>query len=270
MTRSARAAEPPAPRPRRRIVDLLIPLVVVAAVAKIAVALVLVAAHAPFLSARAIPSVILVAHVGVFGGAAAFLAAAGRHDRRAVYLGMFFLLVAVSFSNGLVARLEGLPGGADQVYRALLSLHPDAFLPLFLWLFVQHFPRLHRIERGRRVESAVIAASFAAGVLLFTASAARDAVLSPLAWDIRGSWFDAILFGLAIPALPFGLWKARRADARERRRYSVFVSGLALGFLPIAAQVLVEATSPASAQKRAQERRALPRQQRNNLATMKA
>ena len=120
MTRSAPAAEPPAPRPRRRIVDLLIPLVVVVAVGKIAAALILVATHTPFLSARAIPAAVLVAHVGVFGGAAAFLAGAGRHDRRAVHLGLFFLLVAVSFSNGLVARLEGLSGGAAQVYQALL------------------------------------------------------------------------------------------------------------------------------------------------------
>ena len=64
-----------------------------------------------------------------------------------------------------------------------------------------------------------------------------------MAWGERGTWFDAVLFGLAIPALPFGLWKAGRADVRERRRYSLFVTGLAVGFLPIAAQVFAEATS---------------------------
>ena len=88
----------------------------------------------------------------------------------------------------------------------------------------------------------VIGVALVAGVLLFVASVSRGAVLAPLAFSLRGSWFDAVMFGLAFPALPFGLWKARHADVRERRRYSVFVAGLALGFLPMAAQVLAEAT----------------------------
>ena len=37
--------------------------------------------------------------------------------------------------------------------------------------------------------------------------------LSLMAWGTQGGWFDAALFGLALPALPFGLWRARRADA---------------------------------------------------------
>jgi hypothetical protein len=209
-------------------------------------ALVLVATHVTYVRPAAIPAVVLLAHVAVFGGAAAFLAA-GRYDRRAVHLGVFFLLVAVSFSNGLTARLDGLPGVAALVQQALMATHPDAFLPLFLWLFVQQFPRLHRFDRGRRVERAFVGASLAAGVLLFVASASRGAIGPQVAWGIEGSWFDAILFGLAIPALPFGLWKATRADARERRRYRLFVTGLAVGFLPIAAQVFAEATSPAYA-----------------------
>ncbi len=92
-----------------------------------------------------------------------------------------------------------------------------------------------------------IGVALVAGVLLFVASASPGTVLAPLAWTIRGSWFDAVMFGLALPALPFGLWKATHADVRERRRYSVFVAGLAVGFLPIAAQVLAEATAPAYA-----------------------
>jgi len=245
MTRSALAAEPPTPRPRRSGLHLLTPLVVAAAAAKIAVAGALVAGHTGFLGARAIPAVVLVAHVAVFGGAAAFLATAGRRDRRAVHLGVFFLLVAVSFANGLIARLEGLPDGAAAVQRALLALHPDAWLPLYLWLFVQQFPRLHRIDRGQHVERALVVVASAAGVLLFVASASAGALLPAVAWGRDATWFDAILFGLALPALPFGLWKAARADARERRRYRLFVVGLAVGFLPMAVQVFAEAASPA-------------------------
>jgi hypothetical protein len=247
MTRSAPPAEPPAASHRRRGLDILTLAVVATAVVKIVAALGLLATHLEFLRPAVIPAAVLLAHVAVFGGVAAFLATAGRHDRRAVHLGVFFVLVAVSFSNGLIARLANLPPGAAQLQQALLAAHPDAFLPLFLWLFVEQFPRLHRFDRGRRVERSLVGAAVGAGVLLFVASASRGAVLAPMAWGVPGSWFDAILFGLAIPALPFGRWKAGRADARERRRYSLFVTGLAVGFLPMAAQVFAEATSPSYA-----------------------
>jgi hypothetical protein len=246
MRRSASLAEQATPRRHWGSLDVLTVAVVATAVAKIAGALVLVALHLSYLKSAAIPAVVLCAHVATFGGAAGFLASAGRRDRRAVHLGVFFLLVAVSFSNGLTARAQGLPDGAAQLQEALLATHPDAFLPLYLWLFVQQFPRLHR-DRGRRFERAFVGAASVAGVLLFVASASRGAVLPPLAWGVDGSWFDAVLFGLAIPALPFGLWKAGRADRRERRRYGLFVTGLGVGFLPIAAQVFAEATSPAYA-----------------------
>ena len=198
--------------------------------------------HLGSLTPRAIHPIVLVANVIVFGGAAAVLAWTGRHDRRAVHLGVFFLLVAVSFANGLTTRLAPLAESADQLRLGLLALHPDAFLPWYLWRFVRQFPRLPRGERGPRVERLMITASLAAGVLLFVASLWSDGPLSMFAWGERGTWFDAVMFGLAIPALPFGLWKARRADVREQRRYTLFVTGLAVGFLPMAAQVFAEAT----------------------------
>jgi hypothetical protein len=245
MTRSAAAAEPSPPRLPRLGPQLLTPFIVAVAVGKIAIAVALVASRAEFLGARAIPGVVLFAHVAVFGGAAAFLATAGRRDRRAVHLAVFFLLVAVSFANGLVARLERLPAGADALQRALLATHPDGWLPLYLWLFVQQFPRLHRIDRGRRVERAFVGVATIAGALLFVASATAGTILPAVAWGRDASWFDAVLFGLALPALPFGLWKAARADVRERRRYQLFVVGLAAGFLPMAVQVFAEAAFPA-------------------------
>ena len=98
----------------------------------------------------------------------------------------------------------------------------------------------------------MVGAGIAAGAACFLATALwrapdgpRFAVLSAIAWGAPGTWFDAVLFGLAFPALPFGLWKARRAEVRERRRYRLFVAGLAIGFLPMAAQVLAEAMVPA-------------------------
>ncbi|MDH4063552.1 MAG: serine/threonine protein kinase [Acidobacteriota bacterium] len=254
MSRSAPLAEP-TDTPRWWLgLDAGTGLIAATAVAKILGCLVLAAAYQSYLASGLSASIVLLTHVGVFGGAAAFLAAAGARDRRAIHLGAFFLLVAVSFANGIVARLEDLPGSTERVRQALLALHPDAFLPLFLWLFVREFPALRRFDRGQGVQRAFVAAALSTGVVCALASAlagtGRGAMLpgvSTFAWDSPGSWFDVILFGLAIPALLFGLWKARKADLRERRRYSLFMTGLAVGFLPISAQVLAEATSPAYA-----------------------
>ncbi|MGD9902849.1 MAG: serine/threonine-protein kinase [Vicinamibacterales bacterium] len=246
MTRSAVVAEPfPPALPPPPALQWLTRVVVAIAVAKIGVALAVIATHTGYAGTRAIPGLVLLAHVAVFGGAAAFLATAGRHDRRAVHLGVFFLLVAVSFANGLLARLEGLPAGAGALQAGLLATHPDAWLPLYLWLFVEQFPRLHRIDRGQRLERGFVAVAAAAGGLLFLASASAGAWLPAVAWGQDATWFDAVIFGLALPALPFGLWKAARADVRERRRYRLFVVGLAAGFLPMALQVFAEAALPA-------------------------
>jgi hypothetical protein len=168
-----------------------------------------------------------------------------------VDLGGFFVVVAAAFANGLVFRLIGLPSMSHHLQQALLALHPEAFLPLFLWLFVTQFPHLRRFDRGQNAARIFVLAAMTVGVACFVASAlagtARGsmfAAISGIAWGREETWFWTLLFGLAIPALPFGLWKARRADSGERRRFSVFVAGLLIGFLPLATEVLAEAMSP--------------------------
>lgn len=251
MDRPEAPAEPAARLRGRRDRDPLLAFAVVVSVFKIAAGLALVAAYRSVLQPGEFSPIVSLAHVAVFAGAALFLAAAGARDRRALDLGAFFLLVAVSFANGLLFRLAGLEGLPREIQEGLLAVHPGAFLPLFLWRFVARFPRLYRFDRGQAVERGFVAAATVLGVLCFLASvlgdAVRDSPLSPLSalgWGRPGRWFDAIQFGLAIPALPFGLWKARRADVGERRRYSIFMAGLLVGFFPIAAQVLAEAIFP--------------------------
>ena len=227
-------------------------LILAISAAKIVGFLGLVVSHWSSLAAGPFPAVVSLTHIGVFGGAAFFLTAAGRRDLRAVHLGVFFVLVAVSFANGLVVRLEGLEGGARGLSLALLAIHPEAFLPLFLWRFVRQFPRLNRFDRGQGVERTFVGTALWTGWMSFLASALFGIgagsllpAVSALAWGAPGFWFEKLMFGLAIPALPFGLWKARRADVRESRRYSLFMTGLAAGFLPLAAEVLAELLSPA-------------------------
>jgi hypothetical protein len=249
--RSSAWAEPAADTRSWRGLDALIAFLVLTSAAKILGCLVLAIVYSPFLRAGPVPNFVYIIHITIFGGAAVFLTTAGSRDSRAVDLGRFFLLVASSFASGLAVRFTGLPSVSHQIQQALLALHPEAFLPLFLWLFVTQFPRLRRFDRGERAERIFVLAATVAGVACFVASSLSEiargsmfSAVSAFAWGLQETWFWAILFGLAIPALPFGLWKARRADVRERRRFSVFLAGLLIGFLPIAAEVLAEAMSP--------------------------
>ena len=226
--------------------------VVFAAAGKTLVVLLMLIVWREFLSPGTFPGIVPLAHMAVFAGAALFLAVVGGRDRRALDLGSFFLLVAAAFAHGMLYRLEGLEASARLVQQAMLALHPEAFLPVFLWRFVSRFPRLHRFDRGQAFERTFLGVSVVLGAVCFVASASRDllegsqvAFISVMAWGTKGGWFDATLFGLALPALPFGLWKARRADPTERRRYSLFIAGLLVGFVPLSLQVLAEAVSPA-------------------------
>ena len=94
----------------------------------------------------------------MFGGAAALLAV-GRPPRSARRAPRTVLPAG----RGVVRQRVGrAPGAALRRCRpghqALLALHPDAFLPLFLWLFVQQFPaaapRRSRPSRRERWSSA--------------------------------------------------------------------------------------------------------------------
>ncbi|MBK5257212.1 MAG: serine/threonine protein kinase [Vicinamibacteria bacterium] len=251
MDRPGARAEPAATPEWWRGRGALLDVIVALALIKVFACMAMVVIYRSLLAPGTFPALVPAAHVAVFAGAALFLATVGSRDRRALHLGAFFLLVAVSFANGLVHRLTGLEPTPQRVQEALLALHPDAFLPLFLWLFVAQFPRLHRFDRGQGVERIFLGAAVVLGTACFFASgvrpwagAAASGLVSALGWARSGSGFDVVLFGLSFPALPFGLWKAGRADVRERRRYRIFVAGLLLGFLPLAVQVLAESLSP--------------------------
>jgi hypothetical protein len=231
--------------------DWLMVFVAAASVFKILTSLTLAGVFRESLRDGTFPAVVPIAHILVFSGAALFLATAGSRDRRALHLGSFFLLIAVAFSNGMLVRVAGLEAWPQRIQAAMLALHPNAFLPLFLWRFVAQFPRLRRFDRGESVERAFISASVALGAICFFASALIGVVrdtplefLAAMAWGGESTGFDTVMFGLAIPALPFGLWKAKRAEAVERRRYRLFLTGILGGFLPLALQVLAEALFP--------------------------
>jgi hypothetical protein len=192
--------------------------------------------------------VVRFVHVLVFASVAAWLVSAAQRDRRPFYLGGAFMLSAASSSDQL---FQGLVGGGWPV-ATLSHLHPDAFLALFLWLFFREFPRSSSDPTSRRITRVAIALSFAVGLVLLVMLAAplvlRGAAPSTIASDpqltlYRAAWAALVL--LALPTLPFALWQTRSASIEERRRFRLFLLGLALGCGPLLLSLLLKAISPA-------------------------
>src|SRR5215813_1190509 len=107
------------------------------AVLKVAAAFTAVIAGVPGNNAQVTPisDVVYLLHIVVFGTVGTLLIYASGSDRRAAYLGVAFCLIAASFSDPLGRRLPDFwAGGLDSFFKVLTNLHPDAFLPYFLWL----------------------------------------------------------------------------------------------------------------------------------------
>jgi Protein kinase domain len=196
--------------------------------------------------ARTFPPGIFVAVILTFSAVGAFLLSGKRRDRRAVYLGAAYLCGGCNFANSL------FPNAA----LAAALLHPDAFVPLFLWLFARDFPRTLWLGRERTLLSVAIGASFAGGLLLFGLNfviavfvVAGPFVnvppfLQPFATQAGAGLYWTILYSLAIPALPFMIYKSRSAVARERRRVFLFSCGIVAGIAPVMLIILLEGLIP--------------------------
>lgn len=201
--------------------------------------------------------VIYLLHIVVFGIVGTLLIYASGSDRRAAYLGVAFCLIAASFSDPLVRRLPDLwPEGIGSSVNLLLNLHPDAFLPYFLWLFFSDFPHSYSSARINRFLRVVLRLSLFLGTALFLANALS--IVPSLATSTsniaiflrvfkrsaRVSYYWTIIFALEIPAIPIALWRARGAGVQERRRVRMFLAGLGIGSLPMMLEVVLEVIFP--------------------------
>jgi eukaryotic-like serine/threonine-protein kinase len=181
------------------------------------------------------------------------LRAGGRRDRRAAYLGLFFLLLATPFSNRFLLRLvaAGSPGlGLPAL--VLSSVHVDAFLPYFFWLFVGEFPSSPVDFRTRRTLSAGTRVSLVAGVVLFTLEGSRLLFNVIRKWGTPGTTLDSlapvkpsdayysVVLGLSVLALAFLLWRMREVGEAESRRARVFILALS-GMAPLLLYILIDA-----------------------------
>jgi tRNA A-37 threonylcarbamoyl transferase component Bud32 len=200
---------------------------------------------------------LMVTHVIVYGVAAFILIAGTRRDRRAMLLGVVFLLSAGSFSdNALVPYMRGSVV-VPELARALILLPVDAFTPWLTWLFVQEFPRVAPFGARHKVPRLMGRVAFAVGVPLFAVSLTRSFLLvlnpeSALAGSLTAATsannsgiFWIAHYALILPALGAMIWKARVAPIAERRRVSVLLAGLIIGSTPTALWVFFASLIPA-------------------------
>jgi hypothetical protein len=189
-----------------------------------------------------VPTAILAAQAFAFAAAAALLLRGGRRDPRAVSLGTAFLIVAGAFSSRPGEWLvEAVGPGLRWAPTLLTTLQVQAFLAFYVWLFVRDFPRATIHGGGQRLVDAMIRVSLVTGLLLFGLGA-LPVVPAGVAPILDNQW--AILFALVLGAGLVLVRKARTVSLPEARRARLFVAGLALGFGPVALEIVLEALVP--------------------------
>jgi Protein kinase domain/GAF domain len=196
-----------------------------------------------------------------FGGAAIPLLMTGRGDHRAVTLAGFLLAVAAAYSNGPLREMADLvsPSAADLL-RTLESLQLHAFMPFFLWSFVQGFPETTLPLRTRRLFHGAIQASLWTAIVLvllnLVENLLRPALDRPGAGFARRAFteitprvgntlFYLLIMPLVAGALAALFWKARRASGDENRRVQLLAGILVAGLAPAVLVVLCQLTIPA-------------------------
>ncbi len=230
--------------PRRHLLDTL-------AVAVLAIAgfrlLVALTAFGAILAAPA-QNLWIAVHLVLFALAGGVLTLGGARDRSTRALGVLFLLVSSAFATSV---LPLAPAGGVVVWAAY-TLQIESFLALSLWLFVWLFPSEPRADRARRLGKRFLTAGAVVGSLLFAASLAIGLGLQP----VLGVWLSMLGRGpsalvywpaivvVALPAIPYLLWKSRVEVTGDRRRVQVFVTALALGLSPFVLAILASTLVP--------------------------
>lgn len=200
------------------------------------------------------PAWVYLAEIGAFVLAGTWLLAGGRADRRAVYLGCAFILCASVFTDPLIGRsLLWLDQRGTAGPAWLVSLRPDAFLPLFLWLFVERFPKHSGSGQARAIARAGVLASAVVGTAFFgawllagTSGSSEQVAWAPgvILWLSHDLYWPTVIL-LTSAALVYALASASSARLGEQRRVHVLVVGLAAGAAPMLVDVLLELLVPA-------------------------
>lgn len=214
------------------------------------------------------PRVLLLVSLAYASGGTLLLVM-GRRDRRAVLLGLFFVLLATPLtSRWLLVLVESTPRAVALPATLLRSLHVDSFFAWLAWLFAHEFPQASSSRRMRRLLTwgsriALVTGFLLAGKELLRLGRAFDAAGTGVhpaavahALDKPSYGHYGIVTLLTIGAVATLLWRARRAAGTERRRAAVFLGGLALGLTPLFSVIALGAV-PAN-QRLIEHRQVLP------------
>jgi protein kinase-like protein len=241
---SLRTAPQPKARPDK---PALWPLVSAAAAVKIAAAVF----GASFALARrdAVP-VPFIVNICVFGVSAFVLITGGGRDRRARHLGLFFGLIAASFTDRLIRPLESIAAVKTLAF-VLRHLPVDAFLAFAFWCFAWSFPSPPLHDRDRRIARGFLRIAAAVAVVLFVANVVllADSLGAPLAalgriaarfdrYSPVDTYYWLPLFGAMVPALPYLIWKSNFEAIEGRRRTALFTAAMAAGITPMLVVVI--------------------------------
>jgi len=247
--RRAQVVAPESSRPARSALVWLYALIVTAAAVK--TGLVTWSLVAGALTAQA--SLQIVTMLLYATGGLALVLGGGR-DARARTLGALFVIIASSFANRFTPPADGSIASALSAELRLWPL--DAFLAAALWLFVREFPTRSQRQLARRLANQFLAVSTAVGCVLITANVLLGHGVLTAGSPISqiADFFDRnrptlgywpLLFGVALPALPYLIWKSTFEVNETKQRTAWFTVAVALGIAPIIVAVIATPFVPA-------------------------
>jgi Serine/threonine protein kinase len=196
-------------------------------------------------------AVIFGALTASFAASGLTLTLRGQADRRAVHLGVFFLLVGSSFADPLLVGAAAASG--VTAFTALAYTQVAAFQTYYFWKFLRDFPRRIGPYVQQKFARACGIVALAIGVGLFGSNlalfllprhAAARLLLSVLDRHLVGSLYWPLLILPGLPVLPYIRWSARRASQEEKRRAGVLLAGIYAGIAPAMLLPLIEFVSP--------------------------
>jgi hypothetical protein len=198
--------------------------------------------------AAPLPAGVYAALIVSFASLGLLLVFAGRSDIRAVWLGGVLLLLAAPLTSRFLSQTPFALG------TFLTRLQAGAFLPAFLWLFVSEFPS-PLAGRRRTTARGITTASIAFGAAAFAVNLsiaiwpAAPAELGWRSWLATGPgapslYWPVLLLASAAAAVTL-LARMFRSTGDERIRVRIFVTGLAIGFLPLFVEIAIEELWPA-------------------------
>jgi hypothetical protein len=193
-----------------------------------------------------------------FGGAGIGLVLVGRDDPRALSLAGFLLAVATAYCNlPLREMVQGVGSPVKDVLENLEALELQAFMPFFLWSFVQTFPELTLPMRTRRQFHIAVLVSLWIGIVLVCLNGAgfllrldqngaglAQRAFKGIAPQVGGGLFYGLIFPPLAAALVALVWKARRATGEGRRRVQMLAGIMAGGLALVVVEVLCEYVIP--------------------------